>query len=169
MQGTPSWKRFFFGYKNQIPNKDYVKINYKVYFSLKWVVHWEITVRAAISIFFESLALISIAGCPPFVWHHTTALSCDTSLPWSVLFPMTTNGNLSGFFGSMWARNSLCQVSKLSNVEELLTSYTKIQQSAPLKNDPGSLENFSTPFVSQIWNQYILVNVQRVIRNGRYL
>jgi hypothetical protein len=65
----------------------------------------------------------------------------------SILLPMTTcgcqylslqtivetrtNGKLSGSMGLAWTRNSSRQLSNVSKLLELLTSYTSTQQSAP--------------------------------------
>src|SRR5277367_3524562 len=76
---------------------------------------------------------------------HTMRLFSSTS----ILFPSTTyidcqhqiliddsivltNGKLSGSLGDAWIKNSSRQLSSVSKLFELFTSYTNTQQSAPL-------------------------------------
>lgn len=77
-------------------------------------------------------------------WCHTMRLLSSTS----ILLPMTTcsasvcsydyqhgglrtNGKLSGSMGLAWMRNSSRQLSSVSKLFALFTSYTSTQQSAP--------------------------------------
>lgn len=83
-----------------------------------------------------------------FNWHSCLKkkkLYITESLLRSILFPSTTNGNVSGWFGFVCSKKSLCHKFKFSNVFTEVTSNTSIQASASFENDKAIDRKHSFP------------------------
>jgi hypothetical protein len=83
-----------------------------------------------------AIAELVICGRPTILLLSSTSIllpitTCPDQ-PCSIPHIMShTNGKLSGSIGLAWTRNSSRQLSSVSKLFELLTSYTSTQQSAP--------------------------------------